>query len=232
VAAAAAHSEYSASELREMGFPAVEVIPYVTLDDLYHVEPDPSVLSSCRQGEWTNLICVAQVAPHKRIEDCLFIFDHFKRHVRPRSRLVVIGDWSGAAAYMERLKRLIARLCLTDVVFTGQVTQAALAAYFQTADALLCMSEHEGFCVPLVEAARYKVPIFAYSAAAVPEILCGAGVLFEEKEWPVIAEAIGLLLADEDLRRQVVDEQSRKLKVQSRAETGERLQAFLANCRR
>lgn len=212
---AAAHSNFSAEELRQVGFSKVKVIPYVVFEELYHLQPDPAVLSLCRQEAWTNLICVAQVAPHKRIEDCLFVFDYFKRQVRRQSRLFVIGGWGGAAAYMERLKRLIARLGVEDVIFTGQTTQEALTAYFQTADALLCMSEHEGFCVPLVEAARFGVPIFAYAAAAVPEIMNGSGILFETKEWPVIAESIGLLLSDDRLRAEVVASQRQNINAQS-----------------
>ena len=149
---AVAHSTFSANELREYGFSRVEVVPYVALEPLLPVEPDRGVMDRCSRDGWVNLICVAQVAPHKCIEDCLFVFDYFKRFVCPKSRLFVIGGWAGTEAYRERLRRLVDALHLSDVVFTGQVSQESLVAYYKSAHAFLCMSEHEGFCVPLVEA--------------------------------------------------------------------------------
>lgn len=226
---AVAHSTFSANELREYGFSRVEVVPYVALEPLLPVEPDRGVMDRCSRDGWVNLICVAQVAPHKCIEDCLFVFDYFKRFVCPKSRLFVIGGWAGTEAYRERLRRLVDALHLSDVVFTGQVSQESLVAYYKSAHAFLCMSEHEGFCVPLVEAMGYGVPVFAYAATAVPETLRYSGVLFPEKEWPTIAEAIGLLLADQRLCAQVVAEQREQLPYYSRSACQERLRELLAS---
>jgi glycosyltransferase involved in cell wall biosynthesis len=229
VEVAVAHSTFSANELRQCGFPRIELVPYVSLETLGQVEPDRDVMDRCRRDGWVNLICVAQVAPHKCIEDCLFVFDYFKRFVFRKSRLFVIGGWAGTEAYLERLRRLVNIMQLSDVVFTGQVSQESLIAYYKSAHAFLCMSEHEGFCVPVLEAMRYEVPVFAYAAAAVPETLRYSGVLFPEKDWPTIAEAIGLLLADQRLRAQVVAEQREQLPYYSRSACQERLRALLAS---
>ena len=60
-------------------------------------------------------------------------------------------------------------------VFTGGVPNEDLAAYYRWADAYVSLSEHEGFCVPLVESMAMDVPVLAYAAGAVPETLGGAG---------------------------------------------------------
>lgn len=204
---AVAHSHFTARELAAAGFRKVTVLPYVPYEPLYAVEPDRSVLDRYRGDGWVNLLTVGRVAPNKCLEDCLFVFDYFKRAVHRRSRLFIVGSWEGTEAYLERLLRLAARLGTQDVFFTGPVSQATLLGFLKLADAYLCMSEHEGFGVPLLEAMRFGVPVFAYAAAAVPETLRGAGVLFSEKSWAVVAEAIGLLLADPDLRAQVISEE-------------------------
>ncbi|MBZ5603769.1 MAG: glycosyltransferase family 4 protein [Acidobacteriia bacterium] len=224
---AVAHSSFSAEELRQHGFDRVEILPYVSLESLYEVEPDASIFERFGGDGWINLICVAQVAPHKCIEDCILVFDYFRRMIHRKSRLFVVGGWNGTEAYLRRLQRLVKMLGLDGVIFTGQVSQAALIAYYQIADALLCMSEHEGFCVPLIEAMRYDVPIFAYEAAAVPETLRYSGVLFARKHWPTIAEAVGILLADPEMRAQVVAKQRASLDYYSLESCRAKLAALL-----
>jgi glycosyltransferase involved in cell wall biosynthesis len=204
---ALAHSHYSAQELERAGFRNVLVFPYVLHEPLYTLEPDRSLLQQYGRDGWINLLTVGRLAPNKGVEDCIFVFDYFKRFIERKSRLFVVGSWDGMEAYAERLARLVSRLGTPDVIFTGPVPQSSLIAFFKLAHAYLCMSEHEGFCVPLVEAMRFGVPVFAYAATAIPETLRGTGVVFAEKSWPTVAETIGLLLADAELRRRVIEEQ-------------------------
>jgi glycosyltransferase involved in cell wall biosynthesis len=105
----------------------------------------------------------------------------------------------------------VARLDLENVVFAGRVNQAELIAHYQAADVLLCMSEHEGFGVPLVESMHFGVPVVAYKAAAVPETLGGAGMLVNRKDHEAIAELVGMLIHNADLRDRVVLQQRRRL---------------------
>ena len=224
---AVAHSNYSARELESAGFRNVVVLPYVLWEALYEVEPEQSLLDQYRGNGWINLLTVGRIAPNKRLEDCLFVFDYFKKFVERKSRLFIVGPWAGNEAYMSRLQKLVAKLGLQDVFFVGSVPQQTLIGFFELADAFLCMSDHEGFCVPLVEAMRYGVPIFAYASTAVPETLRGTGVLITERSWPVVAEAIGLLLADDDLRERVISEERQQAAFYSSDAARERLRCFL-----
>ena len=75
----------------------------------------------------------------------------------------------------------------------------------------MSLSEHEGFCVPLVEAMATDVPVLAYASTAVPETLGGAGVAFSPKDLEYAAEMLGLLVYDDDLREDVLEGQRRRL---------------------
>jgi len=224
---AIAHSTFTANELKNAGFRNVTVIPYVAYEPLYAQPPDRSLIANYDHEGWVNLLTVGRVAPNKCLEDCLFIFDYFQRAIHRKSRLFIVGSWDGTEAYLDRLLRLRSRLGTQDVVFTGPVSQAALLAFFQLADAYLCMSGHEGFGVPLLEAMRFGVPVFAHAAAAIPETLRGTGILFSKKEWAVISEAIGLLLADGDLRSRVCDEERLQAQYYGFEAGRERLKHFL-----
>ena len=87
-------------------------------------------------------------------------------------------------------------------VFTGPVSDEELAVYYRHAAVYISLSEHEGFCVPLVEAMAADVPVLAYAAAAVPDTLGGAGVQFAPKDLEYAAELLGALAFDDDLRAQ------------------------------
>jgi len=106
------------------------------------------------------------------------------------------------------LRQFAHRVGLSDVVhLCGHVSMAELAAYYRLADVLLCMSEHEGFGIPLVEAMRFGVPIVAYASTAVPETMGDAGILVRRKRFAVVAELIHLLQVDATLRQHIVDRQ-------------------------
>jgi glycosyltransferase involved in cell wall biosynthesis len=92
-------------------------------------------------------------------------------------------------------------------VFTGPLRDEELAAVYRASHAYVSLSEHEGFCAPLVEAMAMDVPVMAYAAGAVPETLGGAGLLFTSKDYEPAAELLGQLIYDESLRARVIEHQ-------------------------
>jgi glycosyltransferase involved in cell wall biosynthesis len=204
VESAVAHSEFSAGLLRKFGYPRIHVLNYILNEDLYTLEPDPQTLASYKNRTGKLLLAVGRIAPNKCIEDCLFITDYLNRVLGLNYRLILAGSAKGTERYLHQLQNLCSKLSLAKVEFTGEISQARLLALYQTSDALLLMSEHEGFGVPLVEAMRFDCPIFAYSAAAVPEVLGECGVVFQHKNWAVMAHAIELLLSDSAVREQLL----------------------------
>jgi glycosyltransferase involved in cell wall biosynthesis len=168
--------------------------------------PNPVILHMFDDDK-TNFLFVGRVLPNKRFEDLIKVFCIYQRYIDPDSRLLLVGESHGFERYFDALMRLVDDLALEDVVFTGHVDTDDLVAYYMVADVFLSMSEHEGFCAPLLEAFRSGLPVMAFDAGAVAETLGGAGVLVREKRFEEIAEMAHLLVHDENLRRQVVQRQ-------------------------
>jgi glycosyltransferase involved in cell wall biosynthesis len=86
-----------------------------------------------------------------------------------------------------------------------------LRAAYASADLFLCLSEHEGFCVPLLEAMAFEVPVVAFDAGAVRETLRGGGVLLRDKQPAAVAGLVHRILTDDTLREQVLETQARAM---------------------
>jgi glycosyltransferase involved in cell wall biosynthesis len=87
-----------------------------------------------------------------------------------------------------------------SIRFVGSVPDGTLAAHYRSADVFLCLSDHEGFCVPLLEAMHNRVPIVAYGAAAVPETVADAALVLPSKEPVLVAAAVHRVAGDAALR--------------------------------
>ena len=92
---------------------------------------------------------------------------------------MLAGSHGGFERYLALLQPLVARLGTPDVHFLGQVTNEELTALYDAADLFLCASEHEGFCVPIIEAFYKRVPVLAYASTAVPATMDGGGILYD-----------------------------------------------------
>ena len=196
-------SEFNRLELEGMGFPRTDVLPVVPDFSHLDVPPDHRVVSAFDDG-WANVLFVGRVIPNKRIDDVIRLFHAYQLLFNPRSRLLLVGSYSGFDRYHAMLQELVARLGTAGVHFLGHVTDAELAACYDVADVFLCASEHEGFCVPLVESFHEGIPVVAYAAAAVPATLDGAGVLFSEKDPAHVAALIDQVVSSAGLREAIV----------------------------
>ena len=200
-------SAYNESELRAAGYRHTAVAPVLVDLDGADVGPDPEVLdrlAGAKRAGGADWVFVGRVAPHKCQHDVVRALAAYRRLYDPEARLHIVGG-VGSHAYFTMLERYVAALGLGGAVrLTGSVSAAALKAYYASADAFVCLSEHEGFCVPVVEAMRLSVPVVAYASAAVPETVAGAGVLLEAKNPVMVAAAVARVLEDRPLRDQLV----------------------------
>ena len=202
-------SEYNRKELEEAGFQRTGVIP-LTIDwSGMDGEPDQALINKY-SGRGEVILFVGRVVPNKKIEDLLKAFFHFKL-IKPEARLVLLGTYKDTPDYFEFLQRIIRELDIKDVIFTGHTTHAELLAYYKLASVYLCLSEHEGFCLPLMEAMHFGIPVMAYGAAAVPDTMAGAGILIHEKNYPAIAEMAAFICDNPEFRRKIVEGQYRRL---------------------
>jgi glycosyltransferase involved in cell wall biosynthesis len=207
---AAGVSEFNRQELERLGYTETSVLPVVP--DFSHLDepPDP-VIGRLLDDDWTNILFVGRIIPNKKIEDLIRFYAVYREEFDRRSRLLLVGSAHGFDWYLGTLHSLVRRLKLEHVHFTGLVSNAALGAYYDVADVFLCASEHEGFCVPLVEAFYTGVPVVAYAATAVPATLDGGGVLYTSKDPLHVAALIDMLMRDEALRTSVLAAQQAAL---------------------
>jgi glycosyltransferase involved in cell wall biosynthesis len=205
-----ADSRFNARELEEAGYRDVKVLPLVLDLAALRGRRDQRLFHSLADGR-CNVLFVGRGVPNKRIEDVIAAFAAFKRAVDRDARLIHVGSYVGSERYRAMLLLYARQLGVGDVEFAGAVPQAALNAYYGAASLFLCMSEHEGFCIPMIESLVHRVPVLAYAAGAVPETLDGAGILFREKNYPAIAEMMGRLCRDEPLRAAMLRRQDERL---------------------
>ena len=143
------------------------------------------------------------------------------------AELRLVGSWGGSRPYFERCLRTARMLGVTDsVVVLDSLSDEDLAREYADADVFLCLSDHEGYCVPLLEAMAADLPLVAYAAGAVPETLGRAGLLLNDKSPSVVAEAVAAVLGGA-LAGEMRDGRGAQLAHHSREATAQRLQAFI-----
>jgi L-malate glycosyltransferase len=203
-------SEYNRAELASIGFPRTGVLPVVP--DFSHLDgaPNPLVAGGFDDG-WTNVLFVGRVIPNKRFETIIRAFHVYRTRHNPRSRLLLVGSYSGFEKYLAMLHSLIARLGTPDVHFLGHVSNEELSAFYDVADLFLCASAHEGFCVPIVEAFHKGIPVLAYASTAVPATMDGGGVLYDTTDPFEIARLMAAVSDDHALADRVLDSQDAAL---------------------
>jgi len=219
-------SAYNCAELESLGWRNVDVLPIIFDPARYQIRPACRVLA--RWKDKFNVLFVGRISPNKCFEDLILTFYELKRSVRPDANLLLVGATSRMQLYMAFLRALVERLDLPDVFFAGHVTNSELIAYYQCADVYLSMSEHEGFCVPLLESAYFGLPVVAYKAAAIPETLGNSGILFTRKDYAAVAELIGLLAERVQWKEQIVAQQRERLQDFTYERIKEQLQHLLS----
>ena len=199
-------SEFNRAELESLGFRLTAVAPvFVDLDGLRAAPRVPALEWGLQDG-LTNILFVGRIAPNKRIDDHIRLAEHYKRYVDTEYRFIFVGRQDAVPGYFAAVQSMIStyRMLPERFVFPGSVPLAELAAYYRNAHAYVSLSEHEGFCVPLVEAMAMDVPVLASADAAVPETLGGAGVTFQPRDLEVAAELLGGLIYDAEFRAGVI----------------------------
>jgi glycosyltransferase involved in cell wall biosynthesis len=213
---AIADSAYNESHLAESGFAATAVVPPSAAlgDDVTRVVRSATGASDARRSPQPTgavWLAVGRVAPNKALEHAIAALAVARQHADPDATLRVVGK-PATDAYERALRRYVADLGLEDAVtFTGYATDAAVAAAYATSDVLVVTSEHEGFCVPVVEAMAAGLPVVAFDQGAVPEVLGGAGVLVTSWDAFALAVAVAAVLGDPGRRAAMTEAGRRRL---------------------
>lgn len=206
-------SEFNKQELLCMGYTCpIDICPILIPFSDYEEKPSEKVLRQYEGDGYTNLLFVGRIAPNKCQEDVLRAFCCYQKCYNLKSRLILVGSWDGMDSYYKRLYAYAQMLGIADhVIFTGHIKFDEILAWYHLADVFVCMSEHEGFCVPLVEAMYFDIPIVAYNSTAIPDTLGGSGVLLETKEPDKVAWEIHRLATQQTHREEIISGQQKRL---------------------
>lgn len=190
-----ADSEYNKKQLLELKFSCeINVIPIpINFNQLNNIDYN---ISNKYEGKVKNIIFVGRIAPNKNIEDILLSYKEYKECYNKKSRLIIVGKYNKKDKYYSKLLDIIIRNNIEDVEFVGYIKQEALNAIYKTSNLFLCLSKHEGFCVPLVEAMYFNIPIIAYDAGAVKETLGTGGEIIQSLDIKYIGNKINEILND------------------------------------
>ena len=224
-----ADSEYNKQDLIREGYTCpIWILPILIPFKDYEKLPDEAILKKYENDGITNILFTGRIAPNKKQEDVIAAFACYHKFMNPKSRLFIVGSDSGMETYADRLRQYVNLLGIQEnVVFTGHITFSQILAYYRLADVFLCMSDHEGFCVPLVEAMVFNIPILAYRAAAVPETLGNAGIVLEERNPAYVATMIKNVVDNKPLKDALADLMLRKLDYFSYENTTARFAEYL-----
>lgn len=206
-----ADSEFNRDDLRRLGFTCpIAVQPILIPFSQYEREPDAEFMNRFSDGK-VNILFTGRVAQNKRHDDLVHAFEVFHQMV-PESRLILAGAYDRSDLYVDDLIEYVAKIGLADdIIFTGHIPFAKILALYRTADIFWCLSEHEGFCVPLVEAMYFGVPVIAYNSTAVPGTLGGSGVLIDRKDPRFVADVTRRVLDDFGLKTRIIENEWRRL---------------------
>jgi glycosyltransferase involved in cell wall biosynthesis len=196
-------SEYNRQELESLGFSPTGILPVVP--DFRHVSgPDDPWIRRAFDDDAANVLFVGRITPNKRQDNVIRHFAAYQRAFNPESRLLLAGTAEGFERYQMQLQSLAAALGARNVHFLGQITNDQLATLYRVSDLFLSASEHEGFCVPIVEAFHFGVPVLALARAAVPATMDGGGVLYDSTDSKDVAMLMHGVLSDDRLADRIV----------------------------
>ncbi|MGH9069175.1 MAG: glycosyltransferase [Acidimicrobiales bacterium] len=225
-------SSFNRDELDERGYAPTDVVPILLDLDSLGGEPDRATLDRLARAKGdggADWLFVGRLAPNKAQQDLVKALAAYRSVYDPKARLHLVGR-PATPGYADGLRRLAAGAGLVDAVelVDQGISHRSLVAYYRSADVLVSASEHEGFCVPLLEAMYHGVPVVAYGAAAVPETLGAAGLLLDDKSPVTVAAAVHRVLSDQDLRQHLVAAGQARLGAFSLDRSRARLVAALA----
>ena len=209
-------SGYNEKELNPSKKKDYKILPLMrNYENLLTVPDCKLTLDLLKKDKRKTILFVGRVIPNKAHHDLLLFVKLYKKYFSSNLKLVCVGNYNDF--YLNQVLKQVAKelnlkICKSkyvksnnDVIFTGPIDLSALTTYYRYSDTFVCLSDHEGFCVPLVEAMHFNLPILAHAAAAVPETLGFGGMLINKKSPDTFLEALYSLLND----KEVADKYSR-----------------------
>ncbi len=200
-----ADSGFNAGELSALGFSA-EVLELPIDPSRWNPPRNEGIYRVVAGDPGIHVLHVGRLAPNKCIEDIIKSFYFLHRKIEKRSRLWLVGIDIDTELYSFAMKRLVHELGLEQAVqFPGCLADSEVRSLYESCSSYVCMSEHEGFCLPVIEAMHFGLPVISYASSALPETIGSGGILLTEKRHAEIAELVALVHHDAALRKRLQD---------------------------
>lgn len=198
-------SAYNMEDLKAIGYECpMEVLPILIPFEDYDKEPSKNIIAEFKEEGYTNFLFVGRVVPNKKQEDVIRAFAYYHNYYNEKSRLFLVGN-PVIGKYMQRLALYAAKFGLADEIkFTGSIPFRDILAFYSIADVFLCMSEHEGFCVPLVEGMYFNIPVLAYGEAAVTETMGEGTGRIDDKSPAYVAACADYVIKHPEVREKLI----------------------------
>ncbi|HET9886595.1 MAG TPA: glycosyltransferase [bacterium] len=221
-------SVFNVEDLRQFGMGPMQVLPLSSdTAGLRRVESDPQTVAKMREAG-PNLLMVGRVAPPKGVLEAVRALPEIQRAVGKKVRLWIVGRTRGYESYVKEIEKEMIRGKVRDeVILTGEVRPPVLRAFYENADALLVLSAHEGFCLPIAEAMAFDLPVIAHRTTAVAETLGSGGMYVEDRTPKSIAEALTRVFSDAAKREEIIAYQRERRGSYSSDQVRQRLKDIL-----
>jgi glycosyltransferase involved in cell wall biosynthesis len=221
-----ADSAFNARDLTAAGCLQARVFPLVFSSQPLDVPDDCRVMDRFTV-KLTNILYVGRIAPNKRVETLIEAFYWYHKNLNPFSRLIIIGSDRSCPAYFDMLRMQVGDYDLANVCFEGFASPEGLPSYYRLADVFVSTSDHEGYCLPLLEAMHLGVPVVAHGIGGMPEAMDGGGVLYRHLKPVELAYVMHRVISDQAVRRDVLASQARCMEAVRRRDIAGELRSLL-----
>lgn len=208
--------------IADSGFNATEISSYgvkpiilgLPVDPARWSEPaNPGIKSLVSNDPKLHILHVGRIAPNKCIEDIIKAFYFLHHHIERESKLWLVGIDHDTELYSFGLKRLAQELHISEAIqFVGRLSDSEVRSLYETCSVYVCMSEHEGFCLPLIEAMHFGIPVVAWNGSAITETVGNSSILVSDKNPAAMAELLYLVSKDQKLRDTLVKSGKERVK--------------------
>jgi glycosyltransferase involved in cell wall biosynthesis len=206
-----ADSEFNERDLVRLGYDKTKIVVMPIIIPTYEYTDDLDKVDPYYEDDLTNILFVGRIVPNKKQDDVIRAFAYYQRYYNKKSRLILVGSpFSGM--YLRALIEYITDLGAKNIIFLSGLSFHDIKRVYKCADLFLCMSEHEGFCIPLVEAMLFKIPIVAYGSTAIPETMGGQGCIVDTKNPYIIASYIDEILRNKDIHEKILQCQAKAVR--------------------
>lgn len=196
-------SDFNRKELEEAGYKRTAVLPIIRDFEAFDNAKKTAIDYIFSDGR-INILFVGRIIPNKCVHHLILAFHVYKKEFNKNSRLLIVGEYAGFERYYYSLLEMVKSMKIEDVHFSGHVTFDELVSFYRVSHVFAILSEHEGFCVPIIESFYMGIPVIAFSSTAVPETMGRAGILLDEKDPLSVAQAIDSVVRDSFYREEVI----------------------------